>query len=135
MGPFISYKEKVLGIKKPGAKFTTLHFLHNLRIDPIIQSVKLHWTGKFPMDKHSSLLGPFTNYEENEVLWKWCLTNCQVDEKTQHQKTEDSSTLQQYLLGLRTTVAENTKWEGRLIAVNLLIKVACFVKRQIIFSI
>ncbi len=22
-------------------------------------------------DKHSSLLGPFVNYEENEVLWKF----------------------------------------------------------------
>ncbi len=35
----------------------------------ISQSATLHYAKKSSSDKHSSLLGPYKSYEENEVLW------------------------------------------------------------------
>ncbi len=48
--------------------FTTLHFLLNLRIGPVSYSVTSHKTKILSIDKHSSLLGAFVSYEDNEVL-------------------------------------------------------------------
>jgi hypothetical protein len=50
------------------AKFTTLHFLQNLKMGTIGQS--LHYTRQEKLDRdiQSGLLGPFINCEENEVL-------------------------------------------------------------------
>ncbi len=47
----------------PGAVFTTLHFLRNLRMGPRV----FHQTGleKLVGDKHSSLLNQFLSYEAN----------------------------------------------------------------------
>ncbi len=47
--------------------FTTLHFLFNW----VLQTRVLHNTRleRLAKHKHSSFLGPFVSYEENEVLW------------------------------------------------------------------
>jgi hypothetical protein len=46
--------------------FTTLYFFRNLQMDPISQSVVLHYSGleMIVMEKHSSLFGPFVRYED-----------------------------------------------------------------------
>jgi hypothetical protein len=52
----------------PGAIFTTLNFLCNLQMD---QEARVFVTRKpfqFSVILHSSLLGAFVSYEENEVL-------------------------------------------------------------------
>ncbi len=53
----------------PGAVFTTLHFLCNLRMGPISWSVTWHWVGKAYKGQTLSLFLPFESCEENEVLW------------------------------------------------------------------
>ncbi len=58
----------VSDLRVPGTVFTTLHFLHNLRISQISLSVTLHLIESPANNKHSNLLGLFVGYEENEVL-------------------------------------------------------------------
>ncbi len=55
--------------EKSWAVFTTLHFLCNLWIRPTSQSVALFYAEKTCQRQHSSLLGAFVSYKENEVLW------------------------------------------------------------------
>ncbi len=71
--PFISYEENQVVDMDSGTLFTTLHYLHNLPMSPISERL-LHYTKPERLaraDKHSSLLGPFLSYEENEELWIW----------------------------------------------------------------
>jgi hypothetical protein len=48
----------------PGAVFTTIVFLCNLRNGTVSKSVMLN----LAMEKHSRLLGKFVSYKENEIL-------------------------------------------------------------------
>jgi hypothetical protein len=59
---------KSFATQAPGTVFTTLHLLLNLRMGPTSQTITLHYAKKASSDKHSSLLGAFVSYEENEVL-------------------------------------------------------------------
>ncbi len=52
----------------PQDVFITLHFIPNLRMGPSECYIKTRLE-KLARDKHSSLLGPFIGYEENELLW------------------------------------------------------------------
>jgi hypothetical protein len=59
---------------RPGAVFTSFHFLCNLRkMGP--NKIGLYYTRleRLARVKHYSLLGPFVSYEENEVLLIWTL--------------------------------------------------------------
>jgi len=47
----------VSDLRVPGTVFTTLHFLHNLRISQISLSVTLHLIESLAKNKHSILLG------------------------------------------------------------------------------
>jgi hypothetical protein len=51
-----------------GTLFTTLNFLHNLSMYPITRALDYTRSERLASDKHSSLLGPFISYEENEVV-------------------------------------------------------------------
>ncbi len=52
----------------PGTVFTKLHSRHNLRMAQYAMCYITLALEGFATDKHSSLLGPFVSYEENEVL-------------------------------------------------------------------
>jgi hypothetical protein len=43
----------------------------------IIESVTINYTGKICRDKHSSLLGSFSSYKEDEVITIHSLNNIQ----------------------------------------------------------
>jgi hypothetical protein len=53
----------------PGATFTTINFLCSLSMEPKYARV-LHYNRleRLARYKHFSLLDPFVNYEENELL-------------------------------------------------------------------
>ncbi len=73
----INYSYKMVTIKAPRAVFTTLHSLCKLQMGPISYNVTitLSWKGlpRTTKDKHSSLLGQFLGYKENQGLWIWLL--------------------------------------------------------------
>jgi hypothetical protein len=45
-----------------GDIFTTLHFLHNLQMDPISKNVTLHQAGKACQGQAFKPFGPFVSY-------------------------------------------------------------------------
>ncbi len=50
--------------------YPKLHFLCNVRMNPISRSVTIQRTGMiFYRDKHSSILGPLVSYKEDKVYW------------------------------------------------------------------
>jgi hypothetical protein len=60
-------RNEVLLNMASGTVFTKRNFLCNLRMSTISQSVLLDTRAeKLVSEKHSSLLGPFVSYEENE---------------------------------------------------------------------
>jgi hypothetical protein len=54
--------------RAPGVICTILHFLHNLGMGLVSQSVKFNQDEKAFREKHSNLLCLFIGYKENEVL-------------------------------------------------------------------
>jgi hypothetical protein len=66
LGLFVCYKQ--MKCCKYTPTFTTLEFLHNLRISPLRQSVTLHLIEIPANNKYSNLLGLFVCYKQNEVL-------------------------------------------------------------------
>jgi hypothetical protein len=72
IGPFRRLRRKWSVVNTaPGIVFTTLIFFVTYHWTQ--QARVLHYTRleRLARDKHSSLLGPFVSYEENEVLWIW----------------------------------------------------------------
>ncbi len=50
------------------AVFATLHYIYNLRMDAISQSVTLHLLEMIVRDQHSSLLEPISSWKEKDAL-------------------------------------------------------------------
>ncbi len=70
LGLFLSYEEnEVLRIRTLGTYWK--HFIFFMIYESVQKARLLHTVKleRLDKDKHSSLLGPFLSYEENEVLW------------------------------------------------------------------
>ncbi len=82
-------------------------------------------------DTYSSFFDPFVSYEENEVLWIltqifFSIVLSFIDEIS---SSGPIGGVAGPSLSPLTSQPGNTNWGGRLSTVDLLIKVACFVKK------
>jgi hypothetical protein len=62
----VKNKETIIMVSRD--HIPTLHFFRKLRIGPISLSVCPDKSFRLQVMKHSSLIGPFVSYKENEVL-------------------------------------------------------------------